>query len=212
MVVMYFTSIVVMGYLITSPSKPSVIDETHMFVSTNGLHAYLIFPVKNENQDWQKLFPTHQFLSAENDFRYIAFGWGDRAFYLNTPSWDQLSVAVLLRALFKPTPSLIQVKYLKRSPQLDASCVKVSLSLTQYQSICDFIELSFQKDTLGNPILIVQPGYTAYDRFYEAKGRYTLLNTCNNWVNHALKLVGIKTAMWSPLDKPIFYHLRNKTH
>ncbi|TIW01591.1 MAG: DUF2459 domain-containing protein, partial [Mesorhizobium sp.] len=34
-----------------------------------------------------------------SDARYIVFGWGGRAFYLETPTWSQLKAAPVLKAL-----------------------------------------------------------------------------------------------------------------
>ncbi len=44
------------------------------------------------------------------------------------------------------------------------------------------------------------------DAFYEAKGSYSFMKTCNTWANSALKSAGQKAALWTPSDKGIFRH------
>jgi hypothetical protein len=48
--------------------------------------------------------------------------------------------------------------------------------------------------------------YGKHAAFYEAKGSYNLFYTCNTWANQALKAANQKAALWTVLDKGIFYH------
>jgi len=38
-------------------------------------------------------------------------------------------------------------------------------------------------------------------------GSFSLFNTCNVWVNKALKVTGIETSVWSPFDFGVLHHL-----
>ena len=42
------------------------------------------------------------------------------------------------------------------------------------------------------------PGYASYDTFYEARGRYTMANTCNQWTSDTLAAAGVRTGRWTP--------------
>ena len=41
-------------------------------------------------------------------------------------------------------------------------------------------------------------GYDDYDAFYEAPGRYTVRNTCNQWTSDTLAAAGVRTGWWTP--------------
>ncbi|MEM7560840.1 MAG: DUF2459 domain-containing protein, partial [Planctomycetota bacterium] len=48
--------------------------------------------------------------------------------------------------------------------------------------------------------------YTQTDAFFEAKGNYHSLNTCNSWVGRALRSAGIKAPWFSPMPStPTLY-------
>jgi len=48
--------------------------------------------------------------------------------------------------------------------------------------------------------------YSTTDAFFEANGRYHLLNTCNSWVGRGLKSAGVRVPWLSPMPKtPMLY-------
>ena len=51
------------------------------------------------------------------------------------------------------------------------------------------IENKIKHDTFGNRVRI-------RDNFYEAKGSYYFLNTCNTWVNQIFKKCGLKAKLF----------------
>ncbi|HPZ26128.1 MAG TPA: DUF2459 domain-containing protein [Kaistella sp.] len=42
-------------------------------------------PVKTPEIDWSQQIPFENTLSKRTDFKYLAIGWGDKGFYLDTP-------------------------------------------------------------------------------------------------------------------------------
>jgi uncharacterized protein (TIGR02117 family) len=88
-------------------------------------------------------------------------------------------------------------------------CKKIMISRNQYTSLVKFIEEKFDRDQNGNFILIpTNAVYDVNDAFYDAKGKYSFLNTCNTWANDALKAAGQKAALWTPSDFGIFRHYK----
>jgi uncharacterized protein (TIGR02117 family) len=83
------------------------------------------------------------------------------------------------------------------------------ISKKQYTELVKFIDTKFDRDANGNYILIpTKAVYSDNDAFYDAKGSYSFLNTCNTWVNDALKAAGQKAAWWTPTDYGIFLHYK----
>ena len=54
-------------------------------------------------------------LQPTEDARYVAFGWGDRGFYLETPTWDDLKYSTVLKALFWHSPAVMHVSFYKNT-------------------------------------------------------------------------------------------------
>ena len=77
----------------------------------------------------------------------------------------------------------------------DGSTFEVALSEAQAQGYAE-----------ADPKLDVE-GYNSYDSFFEAKGSFSFYRTCNIWVNKALKVIGVKTSIWSPFDFGVLHHL-----
>ena len=106
-----------------------------------------------------------------------------------------------------PSPSLMHVTSYDILPDSKVRLVELVISSNQFKRLCDYIMDSFQCTNNGDVQLLINKGYTPTANFYEAKGAYTAINTCNYWINKGLHLIGVRTSVWSPSYKGIFYHL-----
>jgi uncharacterized protein (TIGR02117 family) len=175
-----------------------------IYIHTNGVHTDVVLPVSNELYDWRKDIKFENTISKDTVANYIAFGWGDKGFYLNTPTWAQLKFSVAFRAAFALSTSAIHATFYK-SMQEGADCKKILISKEQYSRLIKYVRSSFKTDSGNNVIDIkTNANYNNYDAFYEAKGKYNLFYTCNTWANNALKACGQKACLWTPFDKGIF--------
>lgn len=182
----------------TTPAARKGVADQQIYAASNGVHLDLILPQ-------QLLDPilVEQF-NGRVMGRYVAFGWGDKGFYLHTPSWAELKLSTAIKAGFLPSKTVIHVTHYNNAY---TNWKPILLSQEELKTIQDFIIASFQQDEGGNFQLLEGAGYQNNDFFYEARGSYTCLYTCNSWVNHALKKAGIQTAIWSPFDKGVLRYL-----
>ena len=181
-----------------------------IYIHTNGVHTDIVVPVKNEMCDWSKEIKFENTISKDTIAKYVAFGWGDKGFYLNTPTWAQLKFSVAFKAAFALSTSAIHATFYKTIEE-NADCKKILISKDQYSALIAYIQKSFKTDSAGNIINIkTNANYNNEDAFYEAKGRYNLFYTCNTWANNALKACGQRACLWTPFDKGIFYQYRDK--
>lgn len=180
-------------------------DGVEIFVISNGLHVDLCVPVETKEIDWREFVPTEPF--ARRNWSYIAFGYGDRGFYLNTPTWADLSLLTASNALFLPSEPVMHVTYHPGKPKTGDYVRSVKISQEQYQTVIAHIKSGFHLTGENQISLIEGYGYSGWqDNFYQATGAYHLFNTCNMWANDGLKKGGVKTASWAPFDKCILYH------
>jgi len=155
-------------------------------------------PVKNIDTEFLKM------LEILPQTKYVAFGWGDKQFYINTPEWKDLTIKTAFKALFLKSETAMHVTCYRNS---FARWRKIKLCSSQLDSLNGYIEKSFQKNTNGSLQKIAVSGYNETDAFYAAKGSFSLFKTCNIWVNKALKVSGVETSVWSPFDLGVLYHL-----
>lgn len=203
---------IALGYFIPFIEVPAKDDglkkEIPVYIYTNGVHTDIVMPVTNEIMDWSAKIPVTHTKSGKADYRFVGVGWGDKGFYLDTPTWADLKFSTAFKAAFWLSESAMHCTYYKTMEEGN-DCKKIMISSEQYKKLVKFVEEKFDKDSNGNFILIpTNAVYGNTDAFYDAKGTYSFLDTCNTWTNNALKAAGQKAALWTPTDFGIFRHYR----
>lgn len=136
---------------------------------------------------------------------YWGFGWGEKAFLLETPTWGDLTLQRGASALFWPTPSAMHVYCRDELAINDPQVYRLSLTTHQLNRLETYIWESFSIAPSGHPRQY--PGYGPYeDYFFDARGDYHLIFTCNQWTNQALRAAGVKTSIWTPFTWNLKYH------
>jgi len=82
-------------------------------------------------------------------YKYIAIGWGDKGFYLNTPTWDDLTVSTALKAAFGISGTAIHATYHREMIENEL-CKKISISKEQYRRLIAYIYTGLEQDAEGN--------------------------------------------------------------
>lgn len=201
-----------LGYLLpfieVSAKDDGEKKEIPVYIYTNGVHTDIVMPVKNDLHDWSAKIPFANTISKKTGYQFVGIGWGDKGFYLDTPTWADLKFSTAFKAAFWLSESAMHCSYYNSMTEA-ADCKKIMISKKQYADLVKFVDEKFDKDQNGNYILIpTKAVYGDNDAFYDAQGRYSFLNTCNTWANNALKAAGQKAALWTPSDYGIFLHYK----
>lgn len=182
--------------------------EIPIYIYTNGVHTDIVMPVQNDLHDWSAELPFTNTKSKKTDFKYIGIGWGDKGFYLDTPTWADLKFSTAFKAAFWLSESAMHCTFYREMKEGD-DCKMIIISKNQYKELVKFVDDKFDKNQDGKNILIpTNAVYGDNDAFYDAQGRYSFLDTCNTWANNALKAAGQKAALWTPTDYGIFLHYK----
>lgn len=181
-----------------------------IFIKTNGVHTDIVLPAKTGQIDWTRLTPfSHTHTIDTASLNWLAFGWGNRAFFLETPQWKDLKFSTAFNAAFGIGSTAMHATYYSQLTE-SKNCVRIQVSESQYEELVQYIKDSFKQDENGNPIYIqTNAQYGNTDAFYEGTGRYSMLRTCNTWANSALKSCGQKACLWTAFDKAIFSKYNN---
>lgn len=200
----FILSFIPAGTGISSPVKQ---DSVQIFLTSNGIHTDLVLPVKTDYIDWRDKVPLHHFAGADSSFTHIGFGWGDRAFYMQTPEWSDLTLKVALDAVFWPSPSAMHVEYIRRPLTPNKHQRPIWVTPEQYIQLVNYISGSFQ--TQNNQVMLIEgKGYSSTDNFYEANEKFYFPKTCNYWINKGLKSADLKGAFFAPFPYAIMRHYR----
>ncbi|QIG88147.1 TIGR02117 family protein [Chryseobacterium sp. POL2] len=185
--------------------NPKVVE---VYILTNGVHTDIVVPTKTSHIDWSTKILYANTKGKQTDFKYTSFGWGDKGFYLDTPTWADLKFSTAFNAAFWLSDSAMHVTFYNTMKEGN-DCKRMMLTEKQYKNLIAFIDKKFVKDTNGKYVLIPTDAvYGKDDAFYDANGSYSFLYTCNTWANNALKAAGQKAALWSPSDFGIFRHYK----
>jgi uncharacterized protein (TIGR02117 family) len=207
LILLYLLASYVLSRISVNRNQMSSDNDIEIYILTNGVHTDIVMPVKSNEIDWSKLIKFENTLSKDTLMKYIAFGWGDKGFYLETPNWSDLKASVAFKAMFYLGKSAMHTTFYKEMNESE-TCVKIKVSKAEYARLMQYLLEGFQKDSSEGVIHIKGHSYGENDAFYEAKGVYGLFNTCNTWTNNGLKYCGQKACLWTPFDKGIFYQYR----
>jgi len=186
--ILLFISFIVLSLILTyitidSDAKGPFNKE--IYLSDNGIHVDLVIP--------------------ENG-KYIAYGWGSEIFYLNTPTWGELTVSNAYKALLTEPSSVMHVTTYTK---IEKSWIKIEVNEKQLSNVKRLINKSFKLDNDRNRIGFEGVGYSHNDEFYKAVGRYSFFKTCNTWTNETLKKSNIKSCYWTPYSFGVVSNHKN---
>ncbi len=197
-IVLYFIVAIVLSYVPADVDEVTEEKNQNLFIQSNGTHLDIVLPIEEIGSSFRNK------LQIPENTKYVSFGWGNKEFYFNVPEWKDLSFGLAFRAAFMRLESAQRVAYMTRT-QEKWTAVKVAPS--QIKKLNDFIENSFIKHE-KNLVKCACPIDYQNVNFYNAKGNYSCINTCNIWVNDALKAADVPTSVWSPFHFGVMHHLQ----
>lgn len=120
--------------------------------------------------------------------RWLDLGWGDAGYYPVARGHPGLA----LKAAFASDGSVLHVAGF--DPPVaeffpESKVLAIPLSPRGVEELARFIEATYARDAAGRPIAAGR-GLYGDARFYQATGRYRLLDNSNNWVARALAAAG----------------------
>ncbi|SDD32636.1 TIGR02117 family protein [Pedobacter soli] len=193
---------------ITINTNPVNKPEVAIYIMTNGVHTDIVMPAVSQDIDWTKEISYKNTLEADSTYQYLAMGWGDKKFYLETPAFADLKLSTAIRAISGLSTSAMHTTYYQNIKE-DNDCKKIMISNEQYKQLINYVLNSFKKDSSGHLMPVkTSVHYDIGDAFYEAKGSYSIFKTCNTWANAALKACGQKSCLWTIFDTGIFIKYR----
>ena len=174
---------VAFGLSMATSRAPLPTEGVLIFACDNGVHTDLVMPINAGGIDWRTSFPQQHFTALIDERGYINVGWGSRDFYLNTPTWADVEFGRAMKALAWDE-TVIRVDY-RYQPQPGEACALWRVDADSYRRIAAFVTESLPL-SLGQAIKAA-PGYGDHDAFFIANGRYSPIETCNQWTGRALR-------------------------
>lgn len=199
----YYAAATYLPTVRTAEEPPVSGDSIVLYVTSNGVHTDLVMPVATDIMRWDSMISRSDFKGVDSSYHWISMGWGDKGFYLNTPTWDDLTFGTAFKAVFYLGTTAMHVQYGKEAPFDKIYCRSFVVSREHYAHLVQYILESFAYDADKRIILLPNEGYWDTDRFYDAVGSYGFAKTCNTWTNRGLKIAGKRTGIWTAFESGI---------
>lgn len=164
-----------------------------IMVETNGVHTAIVMPLVTPQKDWRADLPARDLAAPDRPYTHVAVSWGERQVFLDTPTWWDLSPLTVLRIIGVGGEGLIHAAHYVR-PAPDETIRPMRIGALEYARLVRRIETALPPRADRRR----HRGYQDHDVFYDAPGRYTPLNTCNQWTSDTLAAAGIRTGWWTP--------------
>ncbi|MDA3938875.1 MAG: DUF2459 domain-containing protein [Spirochaetia bacterium] len=167
-----------------------------IYLVNNGYHIALVLP--RDSCPYPETFDTPLNLTGKGGYFY--FGWGDRQFYLGTPTVLNIDWSMAVKALFIPSSSVLEVLYLHTiSPELPG-VTSLVVTNDELKNLYQYIKAAIMESEKMPEQILFEEIDQAFQGsiFFEANGSYSLFNTCNNWTSKGLNQAGINTHLWTP--------------
>ncbi len=181
-------------------------DEVLIFVSSNGIHADIIMPATTAEMDWVALTPPEDIADPARARGWVAVGWGQRDVYLNVPRWADLTPGIAAKAMIGGE-SLLHVTHMG-PPRVSETVRPVRISRDGYRRMVRAMAASFVRGAGSRTVLIPGSAYGSNDAFYEGRGTYSAIRTCNQWTGERLADAGVKVGSWTPLPQSLMWRFR----
>ena len=161
--------------------------DRHFYVGSHGWHTSIIVERSSIRAGlWPRGIADRTFAR----YRYLEIGWGDRKFY----TAPKPGVAMAIDAAFSAGPSVLHIVGLQ--PPITtvlpwSAIVEIPCTRAELENLCRALGQSFDVDARGAAREIGNGLYGETSRFYPARGKYYLFNTCDTWTARMMKAGGL---------------------
>lgn len=172
---------------------------TKIHLVSNGWHVSLVFPAG----DWPRVLAHGPYGVELAHARLVAFGWGERRFYMDTRTLADIDLAAALRALAWNSDTVVHAGFLDAVDEAHPRVRTLVVTPKELAALNAHVRASFAGDVPAP----VGAGFGPADAFFAARGVYSPIATCNEWVGAALRSAGIPVGAWTPLSQSLLWRL-----
>jgi uncharacterized protein (TIGR02117 family) len=170
-----------------------------IWIESNGIHTGIVVPKVAAGIDWRPLARAEHLADPRYaGYDHLSFGWGERAFYLETQTWADVKPATVLAAAVGSRETLVHVDHVPR-PRATGDVRRLVVTAAQYRRLAEFIARTVAPGAKS------YRGYDPYDAFYDGTGRYSAFATCNAWTGAALAHAGVRVGWWTPFPVTVMW-------
>ena len=90
-----------------------------IMVGHNGIHTEIAMPLVSLEKDWRGTFPASDIEASARPYTHVSVSWGERKFFLETPTWADVNPLTVIGAMFGGEGVLHVAHYVRPAPSED---------------------------------------------------------------------------------------------
>lgn len=166
-------------------------NQYHILLVNGPIHYDILIPISVARRDMAWL--SKQGIALDHpDVRWLVVGWGARDFYTTIGTYRDISAKAIWRGITGDS-AVMQVSV---AGPLEDTWPSIALDATQMRRLTNAITEDFAQGAQTQAI--DHPGFSDLDRFFAAKGRFHIFQTCNAWVGNIMRQSGVAFGLWTP--------------
>ncbi len=207
-----YCTIILVGLIPVNNDFQQAENGVTIHVFSTEIHSDIVMPIKTEVINWRKKFPAKYFEEPPEDATHVAIGWGAKKFFIETAEWEDFKLSTAVEAMVFPSATCMHVRLttLDGMRMVGNHAQTITITRDQYKRLVDHIHSAFETDEDGQYMFIPNSAYDWEDAFFEAKGSYNCVNTCNAWAGRALTSAGIRTPWFATMPGTLCMYVPEK--
>jgi uncharacterized protein (TIGR02117 family) len=179
-------------------------DGVEILLVNNGVHVDIVVPLRSADFDWMQYLQPTDFVRFNSEATHCMLGWGNREFYMETPTWSDLKMSSVLKAFAGMGNTVVHVGLCSNLGWDPSRNRRIRMTREQYERLCKFLLGTFRYNSQDQFQPILNAHYGDSDAFYEANGHYNLFRTCNVWAGQAMAKSGVRVGYWTWTPELLF--------
>ena len=180
------------GLIPDKTGRLPVSDDITEIVLINGpIHYDILVPIDMARQDFAWL-SAHGIALDHPQVQWLVLGWGAQEFYTSTGTYTDVSARAIWRGVTGDS-AVIRVSV---AGAVARHWPRIALDPDQRNRLTRAVTDSFANGAETQPTQ--HPGFSEFDRFFPAVGRFHLFRTCNVWIGQMLQAAHVRFGAWTP--------------
>lgn len=196
MIGLYMTAALAGSHIPANSDWRQPSDGIDIFVETNDVHVSLIVPMSAAGEDLSDLVRPEHLTNRDLYGTHAMIGWGHGRVYRNARTWGDVKSGDISSAIVGSSFTTLHIYHLI-NPQVLPHRKTLRVTPQQYRIIILQMRATFRLNERGESIS--HPAYAADNLFYDSRGHYSAINTCNSWTGDILRKAGVRIGVWTPL-------------
>jgi uncharacterized protein (TIGR02117 family) len=193
---LYFAAALIGGLIPANPGWREPKEGISIFVETNGVHVSLILPISSRGADLAGVIRPEHLANRALYGTHAMIGWGHGRVYRSAQAWKDVKSGDIGSAVVGSDDTTLHIYHLI-DPQPNSNRKQFRVSEAQYHLIVKNVRATFRLAKDGQST--AHPAYGPNNLFYDSNGRYSAINTCNEWTAGVLRRAGVQIGAWTPM-------------